>query len=168
MSSLIFQEIRELRSLAYGARGLIYRQNRNHQDKVTFFYGWLQTQSDKTNEAVAVLEDLFNEMPLKPERLDIIKTSLIQNWENQYIAPRQLAATVASWVEQGYTTDFRIENINQTKNIDFQDIINFYNQFVKGKNHVYCIYGNTKHIDLKALSRYGKIVKIKTKDIVRK
>ncbi|GHV35478.1 peptidase M16 [Bacteroidia bacterium] len=168
MSSLIFQEIREFRSLAYGARASVYRQNRNHQDKATVFYAWLQTQSDKTNEAVAVLEDLFNDMPLKPERLDAVKTGLIQNWENQYIAPRQLAATVASWVEQGYKQDFRIENIDQTQNVDFQNIIDFYKQFVKGKTHIYCIYGNTKHIDLKALSKYGKIVKIKANDVVRK
>jgi secreted Zn-dependent insulinase-like peptidase len=107
-------------------------------------------------------------MPLKPERLDAIKTGLIQNWENQYIAPRQLATTIASWVENGYMEDFRIEYINKTQNVDFQNIIDFYNKFVKDKNHVYCIYGNTKQIDLKELSKHGKIVKVNRKNVVKK
>jgi zinc protease len=62
MASIIFQEIREFRSLAYGSSGN-YRAS-FYRNKPGYFKGWLSTQADKTLEAIEVYTDILKNMPV--------------------------------------------------------------------------------------------------------
>lgn len=68
MSSLMFQEIREFRSFAYRTSGRYQLPNHAHKGTAGSFTAMLSTQSDKTLDALGVLDSLIREMPLKPER----------------------------------------------------------------------------------------------------
>ena len=67
MSSLMFQEIREFRSFAYRTSGRYQLPNHAHKGTAGSFTAMLSTQSDKTLDALSVLDSLIREMPLKPE-----------------------------------------------------------------------------------------------------
>lgn len=67
MSSLMFQEIREFRSFAYRTSGRYQLPNHAHKGTAGSFTAMLSTQSDKTLDALGVLDSLIREMPLKPE-----------------------------------------------------------------------------------------------------
>ena len=69
MSSLMFQEIREFRSFAYRTSGRYQLPNHAHKGTAGSFTAMLSTQSDKTLDALGVLDSLIREMPLKPERV---------------------------------------------------------------------------------------------------
>ena len=73
MSSLMFQEIREFRSFAYRTSGRYQLPNHAHKGTAGSFTAMLSTQSDKTLDALGVLDSLIREMPLKPERMEAVK-----------------------------------------------------------------------------------------------
>ena len=76
MSSLMFQEIREFRSFAYRTSGRYQLPNHAHKGTAGSFTAMLSTQSDKTLDALGVLDSLIREMPLKPERVEAVKQRL--------------------------------------------------------------------------------------------
>ena len=96
MSSLMFQEIREFRSFAYRTSGRYQLPNHAHKGTAGSFTAMLSTQSDKTLDALGVLDSLIREMPLKPERMEAVKQTLVNRINNDYPPFRNLSEKVAS------------------------------------------------------------------------
>jgi predicted Zn-dependent peptidase len=168
MSSIMFQEIREFRSLSYSASGGYSNPSKLYPDRKGRFFGYLSSQADKTNEAVEILNQLLTDMPEKPERLDIIKSAIAESINSSKPEFRYVPYYCYSLVRQGYKEDTRKLNLDYSKTAEFTDIVDFYNQFIKGKTINYAIIGNTKKFDLKALEKYGTVKKVKSRQVLKK
>ena len=59
-----------------------------------------------------------------------------------------------------YTRSGHRQNEKKIETLKFEDIIDFYNENIKGKPVVIAIVGNPKDFDTKALEKYGKVVKV--------
>ena len=105
MSSLMFQEIREFRSFAYRTSGRYQLPNHAHKGTAGSFTAMLSTQSDKTLDALGVLDSLIREMPLKPERVEAVKQTLVNRINNDYPPFRNLSEKVASARMEGFDRD---------------------------------------------------------------
>ncbi|MFC2089461.1 M16 family metallopeptidase [Bacteroidota bacterium] len=155
MGSLLFQEIREFRSLAYGVRGRYIPSF--YIDRPGYFSGWLSTQSDKTLDALEIYDSLLFRLPRKPERMDLIRTNLTLSINADQPSFRSKTSVVSNWLEQGYDKDPREIRYPRYKEMEFNDIIDFYEQNVEGKPWVVTIVGDTRNIDMDELAAYGKI-----------
>ena len=167
MSSLMFQEIREFRSFAYRTSGRYQLPNHAHKGTAGSFTAMLSTQSDKTLDALSVLDSLIREMPLKPERVEAVKQTLVNRINNDYPPFRNLSEKVASARMEGFDHDPAEEFLRDIATMDMQDIIRFYREQICGRPVVYVIAGNRKRIDMKKLAEYGTIVKVKKKEIYK-
>ena len=167
MSSLMFQEIREFRSFAYRTSGRYQLPNHAHKGTAGSFTAMLSTQSDKTLDALGVLDSLIREMPLKPERVEAVKQTLVNRINNDYPPFRNLSEKVASARMEGFDRDPAEEFLRDIATMDMQDISRFYREQISGRPVVYVIAGNRKHIDMKKLAKYGTIIKVKKKDIYK-
>ena len=167
MSSLMFQEIREFRSFAYRTIGRYQLPNHAHKGTAGSFTAMLSTQSDKTLDALGVLDSLIREMPLKPERMEAVKQTLVNRINNDYPPFRNLSEKVASARMEGFDRDPAEEFLRDIATMDMQDISRFYREQISGRPVVYVIAGNRKHIDMKKLAEYGTIIKVKKKDIYK-
>ena len=167
MSSLMFQEIREFRSFAYRTSGRYQLPNHAHKGTAGSFTAMLSTQSDKTLDALGVLDSLIREMPLKPERVEAVKQMLVNRINNDYPPFRNLSEKVASARMEGFDRDPAEEFLRDIATMDMQDIFRFYQEQISGRPVVYVITGNRKHIDMKKLAEYGTIIKVKKKDIYK-
>ena len=167
MSSLMFQEIREFRSFAYRTSGRYQFPNHAHKGTAGSFTAMLSTQSDKTLDALGVLDSLIREMPLKPERMEAVKQTLVNRINNDYPPFRNLSEKVASARMEGFDRDPAEEFLRDIATMDMQDISRFYREQISGRPVVYVIAGNRKHIDMKKLAEYGTIIKVKKKDIYK-
>ena len=167
MSSLMFQEIREFRSFAYRTSGRYQLPNHAHKGTAGSFTAMLSTQSDKTLDALGVLDSLIREMPLKPERMEAVKQTLVNRINNDYPPFRNLSEKVASTRMEGFDRDPAEEFLRDIATMDMQDISRFYQEQISGRPVVYVIAGNRKHIDMKKLAKYGTIIKVKKKDIYK-
>ncbi len=167
MSSLMFQEIREFRSFAYRTSGRYQLPNHAHKGTAGSFTAMLSTQSDKTLDALGVLDSLIREMPLKPERMEAVKQTLVNRINNDYPPFRNLSEKVASARMEGFDRDPAEEFLRDIATMDMQDISRFYQEQISGRPVVYVITGNRKHIDMKKLAEYGTIIKVKKNGIYK-
>lgn len=165
MSSLVFQEIREFRSLAYSTRAKYNLAE--HPGKNNLFYGYVGCQGDKTPEALQVMNDLIMNMPLKKEREDAIRTALISEAKTSKPGFRSMITTVDEWKEMGFTQDPNISLLPYYTDMSFKEIIEFYNQHIQGKNTQLIVVGNKKKFKLKELEKYGTVITLKPEQVVR-
>lgn len=165
MSSLMFQEIREFRSFAYRTSGRYLLPSHAHKGTAGSFTTMLSTQSDKTLDALGVLDSLIRKMPLKPERVEAVKQTLVNHINNDYPPFRNLSEKVANMRMEGFDRDPSEAFLRDIATMDMQDISRFYQEQVSGRPVVYVIAGNRKRIDMKKLAEYGMIIKVKKKEI---
>ena len=167
MSSLMFQEIREFRSLAYRVNGRYLLPPHQLPGKAGEFVTMLSTQSDKTLDAMEVMKSLIGEMPEKPERIETIKQSIINQVNNDFPSFRELSEKVAYFRRSGFDRDPNEALLADLSEMDMQDIVRFYRHNVRLKPVVYVIVGNSSRIDMKKLAEYGEVIRLRKKDIYK-
>lgn len=168
MSSLLFQEIREFRSMAYATGGQDITPNRvRHRDYPSGFIAYLGTQGDKTMQALAVLDSLMTQMPMNEQSLLTARQEVMNDINNSYPTYRQLPNFVSSFRMAGYTSDPRSNIASIVPTLTAADVTDFYEQHIRQQPRVVFIVGNKRKLDLQQLSRYGQVVELKKRDIVR-
>ena len=165
MYSIVFQEIREFRSLGYSAYGYFTYDYLNR--KPGYLYTYLGTQSDKTNEGIETLRGLITDMPVRMEKFNASKDALIMSRASDYIGFRQIPEMVSTWLEQGYNNDPRKKVTELIKKTGFKDVQDFYNRNIAKRPVIIMMSGNKKQIDMKALEKYGTVKQLKYKDIMK-
>ena len=162
-SGILMQEIREYRSLAYTTGGMlaipIVKNN------PCWFYAYVGCQMDKTNEATEVMDSILRYMPKKPERIDMIKSGLINSMSSNYPNFRQISSSISYGRELGFTHSPAIERYPLYKSLTFDNIVDFYNSNLVNRPRIITIYGNLKLIDKKKLAQFGEIEVLKPKQI---
>jgi zinc protease len=160
-NGLVMQEIREKNSMAYTATGRF--RTPPIQDKNAYFLGYIGTQSDKVANAIDVFMKLLKEMPLYPERLNDIKTYLKQSYLAEKPSFRNKSQVFESWKKLGYSDDPARINLPKIEALQFDDIVKFYEKYVKGKPVTIIIMGDGKLINLDQIEAvHGTITKVST------
>jgi predicted Zn-dependent peptidase len=165
MASILFQEIREYRSLAYGVQGG-YRAS-FYFDRPGYFAGFLSTQSDKTMEALQAYRDILTDLPEKPERMEAIRNDLTLSINASQPRFRNKSASVSEWLQQGYREDPRKLRYRKYENMEFPEILGFYKDNLKGKPWLVSVVGDTKRIKMEKLTDYGKVKTVTFSDIYK-
>ena len=158
-SGLVMNEIREKRSMAYTAIGGFHTPAM--QQRNTYFFGYVGTQSDKVNDAIDVYCSLLDTMPQKPENIDNIRTVLRQSMLSNHPTFRSKSQLMTDWMRLGYQIDPATLQIRQVQKLKFEDIVRFYESHIQGKPIKILVIGDPKLIDQKALkAKFGKVNKL--------
>ena len=165
MYSIVFQEIREFRSLGYTAYGYFTYDVLNR--KPGYLFTFLGTQSVKTNEGIDALRGLITDMPERLEKFNASKDALIMSRASNYVGFRDIPESVCTWVEQGYDHDPRLGVTEIIRNTEYKDVYDFYKRNVADRPIIIMMSGNKKQIDVKALEKYGTIKELKYKEIFK-
>ena len=167
MSSVLFQEVREFRSMAYAAQGVPMTPTLARSANPCGYLSLVATQADKSMQAVHLLDSLINDMPLNPENMAVARQSLLNDVNNSYPTFRGKPLTIALSERAGHTRDSHTALVEQLPTLSQADIEAFYSQHIKGQPYQLMIVGDVKKLDLKALARYGTVVKVKKDDIYK-
>ena len=165
MYSIVFQEIREFRSLGYSARA-----SYNYdwlERKPGKLHGYVGTQGDKTIDALSAMTELITNMPEREEKFNASKEALLKSRASQYYTFRDKPSIVRNWLMKGYDHDPRLETNELIRKAEFKDVVGFYNRLIKGRPVVIMMSGNPKMIDKKELKKFGEVKKLKYKDIIK-
>ena len=165
-TGLLMQEIREYRSMAYGAGGGY--STPGLPEKPALFYGVIQTQNDKAANAIDVYMDLVRNMPVKANRMDVLKKKLELSAATTRPDFRSIPMTLDYWERMGYTEDPVKFQLSTTETMTFDDIVNFEKTHIKDQPMAIMIVGDKKRIDMKALAKYGKVIELKPYEIFSK
>lgn len=164
LSGLLFQEVREFRSLAYSVGGNyidpIYEPNKS--GRLVLFTG---SQADKTTDAVEVVMNLIEDMPEYEQRLASIKEGLILESSSSKSDFRNISRAAETFLKTGYEEDPNKINYEKFQQLKFEDIVSFYEKNIKDKPVVVTIYGDASRFDLNKLKSLGKVVELEMDDI---
>ena len=167
MSSVLFQEVREFRSMAYASQGVVFTPDLARSTNPCGYMALVATQGDKSMQAIALVDSLLNDMPVNDENVAVARQSLLNDINNSYPSFRGKPLIAALTERMGYSCDKNTALATQVPLLAWKDVEAFYTRCIKDQPCQLMIVGDVKKLDLKALSRYGTIVKVKKDDIYR-
>jgi len=154
-SSIVLSELRESQSLAYAASaGYLPASNKEYDDRV---YAYLGTQANKLPQAVDAIMKLMNNMPEAQENFNKSKNEALKKIAAQRITKSNIFWNYERLKKRGIDYDNREEIYNEIQNMTMEDLSNFFNENVKGKNYSVAVIGNKNDMDMKALSKLGQV-----------
>ena len=169
MSSVLFQNVREFRSLAYATGGSTFTTSlAQHSDASQGYVTVTGTQADKTLEALSTVDSLLRQLPMKENNLEAARQSVLNDIQNNYPTFRTLGKYVANQLRDGYVSDPNTGIVRGIPSVTSQDIMQFHQKHVtSNKNRIWIVIGDRKLTDMKALARYGKVVELRKEDVYR-
>lgn len=159
MNTIVFQELREKRGLAYQAYS--YFGTPSNPDKPFMNNAFIATQNDKVIEAFAAYNELFNEIPTSETAFTLAKESLLNGIRNERITKMRVIWTYINAEKMGYKEDIRKTYFEKIPAITLDDIVSFNNEYLKNKPNTYIILGNEKAVDFKQIEeKFGPVEKV--------
>ncbi|MCB0410450.1 MAG: insulinase family protein, partial [Flavobacteriales bacterium] len=163
MSSIVFQDLRESKALAYSAYSKYSYPHR--ADKPFYNKSFIGTQADKLGEALKGMTDLLRKMPYSEAGFKAAKEHVMQEIRTNRISRSKIYLSYVLARNYNIDYDYRKDIFSKVKNMTFKDIENFQNENVSNKPNTILIVGKKSLLDENALKPYGKITYLSTKDI---
>jgi zinc protease len=163
LSSIVFQEIREARGLAYSAFSSFSIPAK--MDESNFIYGFVGTQSDKLKDATYALLGLMNDMPKAQNQFDLAKETLMKQIETERITKTNIFWTYQRNLDLGIDYDIRKDVYEYVQTVDMEEFGAFFNEHISGNNYSFLILGNRNEVDADVLKSLGKVVDLTLEDI---
>ena len=163
MNGIVFQEMREARGLAYSASARYELPAR--KDGYCLYTDFIATQNDKMIDALDAFNSIINDMPVSQNAFDIAKESLLNNIRTQRTIKSDVLWAYLEAQKLGLDYDINRDIYNSVLNYTLQDVIDFQQNTVKDRTYTICILGDPENLDLKSLTKYGKITRLTTDEI---
>ncbi len=163
MNTIVFQEMREARGLAYNAFAAYMEPN--YKDQKEYFFTHIITQNDKMMDAVNHFLEILNEMPESEQAFGIAKEALTKRLASQRTTKFGLINAWLSAQMKGIDYDINERIYNALPNITLQDIVQFEQEQMANKPYRYVILGDEKELDMKALQQLGPVKRVSTEEI---
>lgn len=162
---LLLQEIREFRSLAYTTYGYIALPKTLQRS--TFFEGKLETQGDKTIEALALYLKLIDSMPEYAVRLTTHKEGILNSLAQRVPSFRALPSFVSKYERLGNSTDPRVLVSSALPTLTWAELYSYYKQQFKSRKRLITIVGDPNTININELKKHYRVRVLRFKDLVR-
>ncbi len=163
LSSIVFQEIRESKALAYSAYAAFTTPRK--REEAHYVNGYLGTQSDKLGNAVDALLALMNDMPADPGQFEDAKLAALKRIESDRITKERIYWSRDGMQRLGIDHDVRKDNYERIRTITLADLKTFFDTNIKGRAYTYCVIGKEGSVDMNALEKMGTVKKLGMKEI---
>jgi predicted Zn-dependent peptidase len=163
MGSVVFQEIREARALAYSAFALYWAPVRNTSS--FFVLGAVFTQSDKTLDAIHAMNGILNDMIVDDKSFAIARESVLKSIQTERIIKSNI---FMSWLKNkklGIDYDIRKDYYHNAQNANLKEVQEFFNQHFKGRKYNYLLVGNKSKLDINGLKSVGQLEELSLDEI---
>ncbi len=163
LSSIVFQEIREARGLAYSAMASYALADK--PERSNFSYAFVGTQADKLMEATNTMLGLMNNMPRAEIQFNMAKESIIKQLNSERIIKAQIFWTYMSNLDKGINYDIRKEIYDNVQTMTIDDLNAFFDQHIKGKAYTYLVLGKKGDVRLDLLEKIGPVKELTLEEI---
>jgi predicted Zn-dependent peptidase len=164
MAGIVFQELREARALAYVAAARYMTGNRKGDRN--YMTGIIQTQPDKTMDALGSFIELLDNMPKTDERFAAAREALLNSYATNRISFRHVTETILGWERRGISADPRpqwYETIKETE--DLSAVAAFQQKYVANRPKIVSIVGDKNRINLDALKSKGSVKELQVNQL---
>ena len=155
MNSIVFQEMREARGLAYSSYAGLWKGT-TPKDPY-YFYAFIATQNDKVQQAVEAFDEIIEDMPRSEKAFYLAKSGLLANLESQRTTKANILWGYLEYEKFGMTEDINKTIYEGVKNLTLDDVVAFQQSMIKDRPYTYCILGDKNDLDMKYLRSLGKV-----------
>ncbi len=163
MSSIVFQEMREARGLAYSSFAMLGQPN--YLEIPYYYYAFIATQNDKTQQAIEAFDEIINQMPESEAAFTIAKESLIKRLRTERTVRDAVLYSYVDHRDMKLTEDRNKQLFEKLQTLTLDDIKAAQQKWVAGRTYVYGILGDIDDLDLNYLKSLGKIETVSQEDI---
>ncbi|MFN3940944.1 MAG: M16 family metallopeptidase, partial [Chitinophagales bacterium] len=163
LSSIVFQEIRETRALAYGA-GAAFTTPTN-KDEAHYVRASVSTQADKMNMAIEAMQEIMNDMPRADKQFEQSKEAVRKQIESERITRSGIFWNYESLQRRGIDYDIRKDIYNQVQQMNLDDMEKFFNTHIADRNYTILVMGDRNKIDINFLKSLGEFKELTLEEI---
>ena len=163
MNTVVFQELRETRGLAYNAYAAYVQPS--YKDDPEYYFTHIITQNDKMMDCVRQFHVILDSIPQSENAFAIAKESVTKRIASQRTTKFGLINAWLAAKELGIDYDLDERLYNALPDLTLQDIVKFEQEHMARKPYRYIILGDEKELDMKALQQYGPVKRVSTTEI---
>ena len=163
LSSIVFQEIRESKALAYSAYA--FYTSPSKKDKAHYMQAYVGTQVDKLKDAVPAMQEIIENMPFSEDQIEQARQSVLKKYESERVNNTSIYWSSRAAKDKGFDRDLREDVYNRLKTVTPAELKAFQEKFVKGRDYTICVLGSKESVDMDYLKSLGNFVELKKEDI---
>jgi len=155
LSSIVFQEIREQKALAYAAYA--YFSTPRLKSESHYVVAYIGTQADKLPDAVSAMSALMSDMPVVENQFNASKDAAMKIIESERIVGSAVFWSYEAAKKRGLDYDIRRDVYAKMQTATIADVRNFFDTQIKGKKYVSLVLGKKGNVDMEALKKLGPV-----------
>jgi len=163
LSSIVFQEIREAKALAYSAYSVYTTPAQ--KSEAHYVRAYLGTQSDKLNDAISALLALMNDMPQAAIQFEGARDAAIKTIESERITGEKIFVNYESAQRRGLSEDIRRELYPFIEKMTMADLKKFFDENIKGRSFTYLVLGDKNSLEMSELEKLGKVKELSLEEL---
>jgi predicted Zn-dependent peptidase len=163
LSSIVFQEIRESKALAYSAYA--YAANPARKNKAHFLQAYVGTQPDKLHDAVEAFQNILEDMPVSLSQMEHARQSVLKQIAAGRINNAEIYWTWRANLDRGFRHDLRADIYRIIETATPDDLIRFQHQHIKGRHYHWMVLGDRDQIDFDYLRTLGTVQELRLEDV---
>jgi predicted Zn-dependent peptidase len=163
MNTVVFQELRETRGLAYNAWAMYDTPWRKGETESAITH--IISQNDKMMDCIRTFNNIVDTIPQSQKAFDLAKQALIKRLASARTTKLNIIYTYLSALRKGINYDINKKVYEAVPNMTLQDIVNFEQRTMAHKPYRYMILGDEKNLDIKSLEKIAPIKRLSTDEI---
>ncbi len=163
MNTIIFQELREARGLAYSASA--YYVSPNKQSDPEYVMENIISQNDKMMDCINVFRDITDNLPQSEAAFNLAKQNIEKNIQSNRTTKLSLINSYLSAQKLGIDYDLNEKIYKALPSVTLPSIVNFEKQNLANKPWRFIILGDEKELDMESLQKIGTIKRVSLEDI---
>lgn len=163
MNTIVFQEMREARGLAYSAWADL--SSPAFVDDTYSYMAFIATQNDKMRQAIEAFDEIINDMPESEAAFSVAKDAMIERMRTQRVNGYDVLSYYLSCRRRGLSEPLDRQVFEEVQGMTLADVVDTQRKWVKDRNYTYAILGDIKDLDTGYLSTLGPVEVVSLEDI---
>lgn len=163
MNTIVFQELRETRGLAYNANALYTTPSKAGEPEFTRLH--IISQNDKMMDCINVFKEITDSLPQNNAALEIAKQSLMKSLAANRTTKYNLITKYLQSQKLGIDYDLNKVIYDKLPSLTMQDVVDFERKNVANQPLRYTILGDEKELDMQSLKKIGPVKRVSLEEI---
>lgn len=163
LSSLVFQEIRESKALAYSAWCSFTTPSKKEDSH--YLQAYMGVQTDKLGDAVAAMQELMSSMPRAQVQFDGARDAAMKKIETDRITKSAVFWRYESLKRRGLNHDVRKDNYENLKTLTIDQLDEFFKANIADKTYTYLVIGKKEDVNFDVLRSLGEVQELTLEDV---
>ena len=163
MNTVVFQELRESRGLAYSAWAAYYTPSKKQNPE--YFCTNIISQNDKMMDCIRVFNNIMDTVPQSQKAFDIAKQAVTKRLEASRTTKLSIIYKYLSAKKMGRDYDLNERIYKALPSVTLSDLVKFVNDNISHKPFRYLILGDENELDMNALEKIAPVKKLTTEEI---